>query len=369
VDKNFISDVTEYIYSLENKELEFHFFSTTDGLTKWGNQIQLGFSCFAIKCLYILGEWRNVPSEKKNGWINFINSFQEENENFLPGSYIDRVFLDYYNSFQISRDLKNYIKLSINLVKPNKYETTKNRLSKTFVAESKQSIATLHQIESRNKIKYNVFPKNKHDINEYLNNFNWNKPWNAGAQFASLCVFSYTQLDSTEKQTSLSCLNSFIKNKLNYENGLYYDGPYPGSVESINGTMKVLTGLEWINTKIHYPEKIIDYCLDNKPNSEGCDLVDVVYVLYRCSSETNYRKKDISTYFDEIEGKIFQHYKPKEGGFSYFLNKSQTNYYNVPITKGYDKADLHGTTLLLWAVSLINNFRDKQENIFNIIKA
>ena len=30
--------------------------------------------------------------------------------------------------------------------------------------------------------------------------------------------------------------------------------------------MKVLTGFEWLESKIHYPEKIIDYCLKQEPN-------------------------------------------------------------------------------------------------------
>ena len=52
-------------------------------------------------------------------------------------------------------------------------------------------------------------------------------------------------------------------------------------IEVINGAMKVITGLDWINHEIHYPEKLIDFCLNTKPQT-GCDLVDIVYVLYKC---------------------------------------------------------------------------------------
>lgn len=369
MNKKLKTDLIEYIYSLEDEKSQFHFLPSTDGLTTWGKKIRLGFSCFAIKCLFMLGEWDNLEDDKKNSWINYLNSFQIKNNKFIENSYIDEVFLDYYGSFHLSRDIKNLAKTGINIVLPNRYESKKNRLAKTFVAESKQAIATLNQIGSASKFSYNEFPQNNNDINDYLDGFNWNKPWNAGAQFASICVFSSTQLKSEEKKLSFSLLENFINNKLNHENGLYYEGQYPGSVETINGTMKVLTGFEWINVNIHYPKKIIDYCLDNKPNSEGCDLVDIIYVLYRCSSETDYRKKDISSYFDELETQIMTHYRPEEGGFSYFLNKSQTHYYNLPISKGNNLADLHGTTLLLWAMTLINNFRESEEKIFNIIKA
>ena len=35
----------------------------------------------------------------------------------------------------------------------------------------------------------------ENEINNYLNKYDWNKPWSAGAQFSGLCVFVSTQLD------------------------------------------------------------------------------------------------------------------------------------------------------------------------------
>ena len=47
------------------------------------------------------------------------------------------------------------------------------------------------------------------------------------------------------------------------------------------------------------------------------------------------------------------HFFPNLYGFSYFLNKSQTHYYGVKISKGLNTPDIHGTTLLVWALSMI----------------
>ena len=47
------------------------------------------------------------------------------------------------------------------------------------------------------------------------------------------------------------------------------------------------------------------------------------------------------------------HYKDRDGGFAYFKNKSQEYYYGVKITNGFDEADIHGTTLLTWALAMI----------------
>ena len=64
--------------------------------------------------------------------------------------------------------------------------------------------------------------------------------------------------------------------------------------EIINGAMKVISGLDWLDQEIHYPDKLIDFCLNNKPIMEGCDVVDFIYVLYKCSQQTSYRKKQVN---------------------------------------------------------------------------
>ena len=45
-------------------------------------------------------------------------------------------------------------------------------------------------------------------------------------------------------------------------------------------------------------------------------------------------------------------YIKDEGGFSYFINKSQTHYYGAHITTGVEQADIHATTLSIWAIAL-----------------
>ena len=55
--------------------------------------------------------------------------------------------------------------------------------------------------------------------------------------------------------------------------------------------MKIISGIDWIDGTVHYPEKIIDYCLNVNLNNEACDVVDLVYVIYKCSTQTNYKEK------------------------------------------------------------------------------
>ena len=131
--------------------------------------------------------------------------------------------------------------------------------------------------------------------------------------------------------------------------------------------MKVLTGLDWIDKEIHFPEKLIDLCLNSKPSQEGCDLVDIVYVLYRCSLQTTYKRDDVINYLKDLIS-LIKHHSFEDGGFSYFINKSQTHYYGLRISNGPNLPDLHGTTLLVWALSMIFNTINPDESNWNVLK-
>ena len=56
------------------------------------------------------------------------------------------------------------------------------------------------------------------------------------------------------------------------------------------------------------------------------------------------------------------------GGFSYYINKSQVNYYGLKITKGKNIPDIHGTTLLLWALSMIYEIIGSDKISWKVIK-
>ncbi len=357
-------DLNTYLNSLKIEE--FDYLPALKGVTKIGKDLSLGFNCFVIKCLYILDEWNDLSDEAQSNWVNFINSFQIQNQKFPQNSYIDENYLKSYSKLFTRHNAKFQLKHVMNSLGSN-YETKDIYLTKSIRAETKQAISTLNQINYQNKLQYLDFPKSLDEINLFLSELNWQKPWSAGAQFASLCVFTETQLNGKQNRISKDALIKFVDSLVNKEDGFYYFGDTPSVQEVVNGTMKIITGLDWINYNVHYPKKIIDLCLDFNINSEGCDIVDIVYVLYKCSLTSEYRKHDIDDYFNNVYIEIMKHYIKEEKGFSYFIDKSQTNYYGLKITQGLKTADIHGTTLLLWAISMIENFKN-ESNLFQTLK-
>lgn len=359
-------NVENFLKKLSIDNSLYQYRNTLKGNTKNGSNLRLGYSCYALKIYFTLGLWHKLDRESKDEWINYINSFQDSVSRFPANSFIDKALINGYSNFSNYKKLKNLAKLSLNYFNLYNFGGVEGQLNEAIKAESKQAISTLYQIGSKNNKEYSDFEKTEDQVNSYISSLDWGKPWSAGAQYANLCLFTETQLEKNNYQKKV--LDKKIKDYLNEENGFYYIGEVPSKSQLVNGAMKVISGLRWIGSPIHYPEKIIDYCLEVEPNQEGCDLVDVVFVLYEASKETNYKKSEIIKYFESMYEVIFSHFYPQEGGFSYYSGKSQIYYYGLRTSKGKSSPDIHGTILLTWALAMIFEVTENENYNWNILK-
>tara|TARA_B100001250_G_scaffold13960_1_gene12209 strand:+ start:25976 stop:27079 length:1104 start_codon:yes stop_codon:yes gene_type:complete len=366
MDKKFYLDVPNSIYDFLNKlrKDEIYLYKPSlEGVTKQGNLISLGYSCYALKIYFMTSKWEELNQEEQDKWIQYINSFQKNNNRFPNNSYIDQHFLDSYSNFGLTENIKYGIKSVLNNFNKGKYDTKNTLLRKSINAETKQALATLSELNYSSDSVVEFPFKDSIELLEYLNSLNWDTPWTSGAQYSSLCVFSKTQHGKYKKE-----LEDFIGNLSNKETGSYHSQDLSDKREIINGAMKVISGLDWLDIPIHHPKKLIDFCLSNVPHSEGCDVVDFVYVLYKCSRQVDYKKDEINNLFIQILDQIKTLYNEKDGAFSYFKNKSQTHYYGVEITKGLNRADIHGSVLCLWAILMILDNLEIKDHSLKIIK-
>ena len=74
MNNNLIENLAKFIQNLENPNKQFQFFPVLKGSTKKGSNTQLGLSCYAMKCYFMLGLWDNLRQTEKVRWIKFINS-------------------------------------------------------------------------------------------------------------------------------------------------------------------------------------------------------------------------------------------------------------------------------------------------------
>ena len=363
-ENNIEEKLTQYIYSLQ-RENNSYIFNPAKKITKAGNSLSLGFSCYALKLFYILNLLSEQTNLKTENWVKYINSFQKNSARFPDNSYIDINYLKYFEKYDFSKSIKSAVKYTLNVTGFKQYESNASYLEKSIRAETKQAIATVSQLGKSSKFQYSDFPKSENDIYNFLTMYDWSKPWDAGAQFSGLCVFASTQMDDSSKPKKH--IEKFISEMVSPEYGLYFKNELPSTNEAINGAMKVISGLDWLDIPIHYPEKLIDFCLINSPNSTGCDLVDYVYVLYKCSKQTEYKKKETINYLENLIEVIEKHFND-DGGFSYFIDKSQTHYYGVEVSKGNKVSDIHGTLLITWANLLILDIITDGDHNYKIIK-
>ena len=346
---NIIDSSEEFLNKL-NKGEQYKYLPCITGLTQNGQNLELGFTTFALKILKMINKLEK-DSSLLSSWADYINSFQTTQYENIPNNfYVDPAMVTSYQNYSISDSIKDKTKKLLNKVGKN-YDIHEVRFIKSVNAETKQAISSLAEVGHKNNKQLEINLNNT-ELVELLNKLNWDKPWSAGGQFSTYCVYTTTQNLNFEET-----LFNFVSKIANNETGSYYVN-YPNSNrEVINGAMKVISGLNWINKEIHYPKKLIDFCIDNKPILEGCDVVDYVYVLFMCSQQTDYKKKEINFILMETLSELVKLYKKEEKGFSYFLNKSQTHYYGVEISIGKDCADIQSTTLCIWAIImiLINN--------------
>ena len=338
--------VENFINSLKKSETSFK--PVLDGLTESGKNIELGFTCYALKTLYTINSLTVTDSKEIKKFSEFIKSFSKNKKSFPDYSFIDENYLNGYKKKYFLKLFKNFVKFSLGRLKF--VEISPNFKLKEFIsAETKQAISTLNQIGVEFTEYAAGYPNDEVSIKKFSNSLDWSKPWNAGAQLSGVCIFNSYLLN---KNNIREIMDDILK-KLVQSDGAYYLGKNIGHSEKINGAMKVITGMDWLGIEIHKPKELIDICLSHKPNSEGCDLVDVVYVLFKCNQLTDYRNEDIKVYLERLLPSIMSHYHADYGGFSYFKNKSQTHYYGVEISKGLNTPDIHGTTLLVWALAMI----------------
>lgn len=357
-----------FLNQLSLPEQRGRYYPCLKGLSKQGQQLSLGYSCFAVKILWTIHHWELLQVSEQKDHIAFIQSFQGQpcpvQNSVAENAFIDPPIYDYLLNpgFLWIRRLWNR----------SWRKSHRSLVPLVILAETKQAIATLAQIQSHPIRPYTWLPRTPEDIRSYLESFDWSKPWGAGAHFAVICVLLASQapLFLEEQQRLLlirECLQ-VIEGKLDPRTGAYYQGSLPDYGNLVNGAMKVLTGLDWLHVPIHAPERLIETCLASLPAAEGCHLVDTVYVLYRCWRQSNHLKAKIQKYCVTLMEMIRSHFNETDGGFSYYLNRSQIIYYQVPISVGMPVSDIHGTVLMTWAIAMLDQILESHVLSWRVLR-
>ncbi|GAB0057073.1 hypothetical protein SIID45300_01394 [Candidatus Magnetaquicoccaceae bacterium FCR-1] len=307
-----------------------------------GEQASLGFSCFAKKILDALGLWESLPEGERNAWLEFIRAYQRPD-----GTFVDPALLA-----GIARPVPTW---RARLKRRLKGQAIPDPITDAILAETKQAIATLAASGQSPRYPYAGFPHDALALENRLKSLDWHHPWSAGAKTAILALFVQSQgprLPEVDTPLLRQTLIRFLASKADPESGAYFAPPTPPARgQLINGAMKVLNALEWLEEPIHHPERLIDTCLLQGPPPAGCHVVDWIYVLHRAARQTGHRRAEIEGHLVDIMDRIRLH-QAADGGFSYLPGQAQSGYYGATISRGLNEGDIHGTCLLTWGLAM-----------------
>ena len=308
----------------------------------------LGFSCLAVKIAYTINALDEFSQQEQQQWAEYIKSFQTKT-GLMSGYFEDHGLLNDLDGLR----LKSYF-----IQGPFKY--LKN--FEVRRAETRQALGSLLCLGQKSNNPITHIPKNKTEALKYFNSLPWKNPWAAGSHLGHLLFFlkynkeHFEIRDDGEIEILLWKELGKIQNK---NNGAWYKGNPSPSV-MINGAMKVLIAYNLYHKEIEWPSKLIDLCLETITKSDGCHLLDQIFVLHSCLKYSNHRFVEIKQFAEKLNQSLKKHHN-SDGGFSFYQGKSQTGYYGKKISKGLQESDLHGTHLFTWTLALTHDILNEMK--------
>jgi hypothetical protein len=328
------------------------------GTTAVGREMALAWSCFALKIVHTLRRWEKLSREEREEWIEFIGDFQRGDE--------EAAFED-PPEMACLRKPAGVLASLLRLVGRGPWRPDPRSI---LLAETKQAIATLAEIGQAPARPFRGFPVTPDSARKWLSGLDWSKPWGAGGQSAGLAVFIASQAPRFMPERDVlelrDACRGFFNDLADPETGAYFRGARPAHGELVNGAMKTLMALDWLEMPIHYPDKLVSTVLAAAPKSDGCHLVDAIYVLHRALGRGGADARVRA--FCEDAFVALQSHQHDEGGFSFYQRRAQTNYYGVPISRGLDEADIQGTCLLAWAAAMIWELVDPERARWAVLR-
>jgi hypothetical protein len=314
------------------------------GATPVGRAMALPWSCFALKLHHMLGLWDTLPETERREWMRFVRSFQRDDE---EGAFIDPPEIAWLEG----RGLPLRERAARWLGRKPAADFPRA----VVLAETKQAIATLDEIGTEPTRPFRGFPATPRAVRAWFEAKDWTRPWGAGGQSAGLVVFLKTQaprfLPERDVEELLGICREFLASLADTRTGAYFRGAEPEHGELINGAMKVLMALEWLDVPPHYADRLVATCLRQPPSPRGCHLVDAIYVLHRCLAGRE-GDRAVREFCGRVSEQIRQHANP-DGSFSFHRGKAQIDYYGVRISRGMPESDIQATCLLIWALAMI----------------
>lgn len=300
-------------------------------------------TCFAMKIAWQTGIWGDWPQGKKDACIRFIQSFQRG----------DGFFYDSWLHVKSRVNIRDLVSALLGRVS---WRYLLRKKIDNLRAETRQSASTLLMVGSSPLGALPVEVNSADDIKKYIQALDWTNPWAAGSHFSHLIFFlvvnNYSFGTPKKLDELLAACLAEINSYFDIESGTWFAGN-PANDIKVNGAMKILTALQWM--EMSYPDlrRLMDFALEQSFVPDACGLLNRLFVVqqagkgvapeYKRCERLNLAQRALS----ELVG-----FQNEDGAFSFYCNKSQPNYYSAKVSAGQSVSDLHGTVMITWAIAI-----------------
>lgn len=354
-------DIITWLEDSKKKLSPGHFrFCFEGNLVPTEGKTALFAACFGVKIAWQTGLWDEWPDDFKTSCVDFIKSFQGT----------DGYFVDTWLFPSRKSSIVQFIKGNIKAVKNGgKLIPFNEHKSKLLRAETRQAVATLYMIGERPNFPVSNAIQSAFDAKNYLNKLDWSNPWSAGSHLAHiLCILKinkdFFSIDYGYHAITSEILG-FLQRIYDENSGTWFQGN-PQEFLKVNGAMKILSGLDWVDDgyiSFDY-RRLINFALRQPFEKDGCGFLNRLLVVYKCLEKIDYDidTRPIIELLDNAKSEIIR-FKKADGAFSFYHNKSQDYYSGIKVSNGEFISDLHGTVMICWALSMINTIENQ---IFHI---
>ncbi|MGF1506663.1 MAG: hypothetical protein GYB64_01130 [Chloroflexi bacterium] len=282
----------------------------------------LGASALALKVAYQIDWWPQLDQATRTGWCGHLRGFQRRRTGFFEGQAVLRTADRNAGLFKKNIGVR--------------------------LAETRQAVSALLGVGERPEHPVSKVPAPGAALQRTLESYNWHKlPWHAGSQTSHHVYFH--RLNGNEE--AVQQILSFLDDLQDPNTGSWHRGD-PSPTQKVNAAMKILTAYALLEHPFRYPEKLIDLALSHTDHSRhACNSIDTLYVMHQASAYTDHRSDAIALHAEQFLESVKAHRKP-DGAFSYYPDRANDRYYGADVSQGLVESDIHGTHLLVWAVTL-----------------
>ncbi|HEX8616721.1 MAG TPA: hypothetical protein VF911_03950 [Thermoanaerobaculia bacterium] len=293
-------------------------------------------TCFAVKTACNTGLWNEWSAERREGAIAFIRSFQ------LPdGRFVDRAM---HRRFALGAAFDR-------LRHPR---ATLPDEEASINAETRQSAATLLDVGVMPAHRLPETHADPESVRQFVRSLDWNVPWGAGSHTSHLIFFLHVNAKhggANVVDPRIDAAFEELDRVRDPRSGTWLTGDVATQMR-INGAMKVLTAYRWTGRPLEYADRLLDTALDATFAEDGCSFLNRLFVVQQAVRHCgDYRRDDVRA----LAARSFERVRAfhrDDGGFSFYTTRAQRRYFGAYVSLGGVQSDMHGATMLTWAIAI-----------------